>query len=339
MSKIFVLGYFGLNTNQLDGQTIKTRDIYRLACEQQDNVSYYDTEDFKYNKFSILKMFWNIIICKTLIYLPAHNNLKVIFPIIFLISKLFRVRIHYFVVGGWLSEYISSLWMHRLMLKKISGVHVETHKLKNELMHEYQFMNVDIFPNFRYFDTTFKPKVTTRVDQLKVVFVSRVEQSKGLDTLVNVANVIEQQHLNTSITFDFYGQLRDDYYQRFMTSYKCFTYKGVLQPDEVMSTLRKYDVLIFPTHYSGEGCPGILVEAMAVGLPIVASDWKYNNEFVRDGLNGFLCEVYNHNSYFMALTELQKNPKLRDEMSVNSLKMSKYFSAEYAKDLMKLIIG
>lgn len=34
MMKILVLGYFGYQTNQLDGQTVKTRDLYRLAKEQ-----------------------------------------------------------------------------------------------------------------------------------------------------------------------------------------------------------------------------------------------------------------------------------------------------------------
>ena len=50
MKRILVLGYFGYNTNQLDGQTVKTRDIYRLVEEQAGGkVDYYDTEDFQFN--------------------------------------------------------------------------------------------------------------------------------------------------------------------------------------------------------------------------------------------------------------------------------------------------
>ena len=37
MSKVLVLGYFGYQTNQLDGQTVKTRDVYRLAKELRQN--------------------------------------------------------------------------------------------------------------------------------------------------------------------------------------------------------------------------------------------------------------------------------------------------------------
>ena len=97
MKSILVLGYFGYSTNQLDGQTVKTRDIYKLVESQaKGKVDYYDTEDFKYHKLSIFKMFWKVIRCRTLLYLPAHNNLKAIFPIIYVLSVLFRFKIHYF---------------------------------------------------------------------------------------------------------------------------------------------------------------------------------------------------------------------------------------------------
>jgi len=68
---LLVLGYFGYRTGKLDGQTVKTRDLYRLLGEcAGDSVDYYDTEEFKYNKLSLLKMFWKVMRCKTLYYLP-----------------------------------------------------------------------------------------------------------------------------------------------------------------------------------------------------------------------------------------------------------------------------
>ena len=82
--------------------------------------------------------------------------------------------------------------------------------------------------------------------------------------------------LEGKICMDFYGQKKDDYFDVNLANSKFYTYRGVLQPNEVIPNLQKYDALIFPTHYEGEGCPGILVEALSAALPIVASDWKYN---------------------------------------------------------------
>lgn len=90
-------------------------------------------------------MFWNVICCKKLIYLPAHNNLKIFFPIIFILSRLFRVEIYYLVVGGWLREFLKNLPIHRYMLKRIRGIYAETKRLKKELEEYYDFKNVSIF--------------------------------------------------------------------------------------------------------------------------------------------------------------------------------------------------
>ena len=93
---LLVLGYFGYRTNQLDGQTIKTRDLYKLLeKEKGNNICHFDTQDFQYEKVSVFFLLRRLITCKTLCYLPAHNNLKYIFPVVFLLSKIFRFKILY----------------------------------------------------------------------------------------------------------------------------------------------------------------------------------------------------------------------------------------------------
>ena len=509
MKKVLVLGYFGYNSNQLDGQTVKTRDVYRLVYEQTNgDVDYYDTEDFQFRKLSIFKMFWKVIRCRTLFYLPAHNNLKYIFPIIYVLSAIFRVRIHYFVVGGWLREFLMSLPLHRAMLRRSEGIHVETNRLKDELEEYFHYENVDIFPNFRFF--YFDPKrfeseklrivFMARVNKMKgldwifelaeaieeqhlqdhfsitfygpileedkkyfeenvlrfsfieykgfgepkeihqtlskydvmllpthyyteglpgsvvdayisgipvivsewkhslefvengvsgfivpfengqkdlidkvlllekdrnllhqlqanalqmrmvyappslekilsggglrICFVSRVEQSKGLDTLMKVAQRLSALQLENYVSIDFYGQKKDDFFDVNLTNIEMFSYKGVLQPNEVIPTLLKYDALIFPTHYDGEGCPGILVEALSAALPIIASDWKYNSEFVKDGVNGFLCDTFDAEAYIKAIFALT-DPVLRTKMSKQSYIKSKDFAINTAIEKVK----
>ena len=185
MNKVLVLGYFGNLTNQLDGQTVKTRDVYRLAKEQLNNctVDYFDTQELKRNKFFIFKMFWKVMCCKTLFYLPAQNNLKVFFPVIFILSQFFRFGIHYFVVGGWLREFLMSLPLHRWMLSRIEGIHAETKRLKKELEECFHYENVDIFPNSRFFN--YNPK-QYESEKLRIVFMARVNKMKGLDWILYV---------------------------------------------------------------------------------------------------------------------------------------------------------
>lgn len=510
MKKILVLGYFGYQTNQLDGQTVKTRDVYRLAKEQLTDcdVEYFDTQSLQKSKLLLFKMFFKVMCCKTLFYLPAHNNLKVFFPVIFILSQLFRFKIHYFVVGGWLREYLTHLPIHRFMLSRIKGIHTETKRLKKELEGYYSFNNVDIFPNFRFFEFTPKPSESEKLrivfmarvmkqkgldwifdladyisehnlqDKYSITFfgseteeekeyfennvakydfveykgtlqpkeihetlskydvmllpthfyteglpgsvvdayisgipviatewkhshefvddgksgfivpfengkqqmidrvmyleedrtllremkanalikrmefappkldnliggwvitlcyVSRVEKSKGLDTLKKMSMILSEDGLDKYIKVDFYGQKTDTYFAEYLNDIEIYQYKGVLQPNEVIPTLKKYDALIFPTHYEGEGCPGILVEALSASLPIIASDWKYNNEFVTNGDNGFLCDPFNANEYIEAIKVLLSNRTLRKRMAEQSYIRSEEFSASNARMLL-----
>ena len=327
MSKKLVLGYFGFNTNQLDGQTVKTRDLYRLVCEQYEDVSYYDTEDFKYNKLSIFKMFWNVIICKNLIYLPAHNNLKVIFPIIFLLSKLFRVRIHYFVVGGWLREFIKHLPIHRFMLKHISGIHTETNRMKNELQEFYQFKNVDVFPNFRFFD--FEPDRILG-DKLRLVFMARVNKLKGLDWIFNLAQYIQENNLEDEVSITFYGPILEDdrtYFETEIEKYKFTNYKGVLQPNEIHQALNDYDLMLLPTHYFTEGLPGSIVDAYISGIPVIATEWKHSHEFIDDGITGFVIPFEHGEEALIEKVLLLNNDRnLLKRLQDNALAKRKEFS-------------
>ena len=328
MNKILVLGYFGYNTNQLDGQTVKTRDIYRLAKEQLSAVvSYYDTEDFQFNKLSIFKMFWNVICCNTLIYLPAHNNLKFIFPIIYCLSVLFRVRIHYFVVGGWLREFLGNLPIHRFMLAHISTIHAETRQLKSELEDYYHFQNVDIFPNFRFFN--FNPHRTESM-KLRLVFMARINKMKGLDWIFHFAEYIQKNHLSEKFELSFYGPIHDDdrqYFEGSLKLYPFMKYYGVLQPAEIHQTLSQYDVMLLPTHYYTEGLPGSIVDAYISGIPVIATEWKHAHEFIEDGKSGFIIPFENGEGVLIErILKLESDRHLLSEMQKYALEKRNEFA-------------
>lgn len=295
MKRILVLGYFGYLTNQLDGQTVKTRDVYRLAKEQSGDysVDYFDTQDLKKNKLLVLRMFWKVIQCDTLFYLPAHNNLKVFFPIIFIFSRLFRFKIHYFVVGGWLREYLTNRPVHRCMISRINGIHAETKRLKNELEEYYNFKNVDIFPNFRFFD--FEPK-HSESKKLRIVFMARVMMQKGIDWIFKLAEHIATNKLQDKYSITFYGpETNEDkeYFENNVAKYDFVEYLGSLQPNEIHETLSQYDVMLLPTHFYTEGLPGSIVDAYISGIPVIVTEWKHSHEFVEDGKSGYIVSFEN----------------------------------------------
>jgi glycosyltransferase involved in cell wall biosynthesis len=82
--------------------------------------------------------------------------------------------------------------------------------------------------------------------------------------------------------------------------------------DDVPAVLAAVDCFVFPSHY--EGLPGALLEAMAAGCPIVATDIEGNDELVTDGRTGLLVPVEDPAGLAAGLTRL-----LTDETLANRL--------------------
>ena len=66
---------------------------------------------------------------------------------------------------------------------------------------------------------------------------------------------------------------------------------GPLGSTEVPRVLEEHDVLIFPSYHSGEGLPGIIIEAFQLGLPVIAADWRSVPELVEHEVNGLLVDA------------------------------------------------
>lgn len=68
-----------------------------------------------------------------------------------------------------------------------------------------------------------------------------------------------------------------------------------------------------------------LIEAMAFGKPLVASNIKGNRECVRHGYNGFLCTPRRPQEFVAAIGTLRREKDLYHQMEHNCLAMSKEF--------------
>ena len=55
----------------------------------------------------------------------------------------------------------------------------------------------------------------------------------------------------------------------------------------------------------------MVLEAMATGLPVIASDVSGNTQLVRDGQSGFLCALDDETAFANALVNLASNAQQR----------------------------
>ncbi len=75
-----------------------------------------------------------------------------------------------------------------------------------------------------------------------------------------------------------------------------------------------------------EGLPFNIMEAMSVGLPVIASKVKGHTDLIIPNENGFLFEYNDVNDFCSYIKILCKNKELRDKMSIKSKSFSKRYS-------------
>jgi glycosyltransferase involved in cell wall biosynthesis len=90
---------------------------------------------------------------------------------------------------------------------------------------------------------------------------------------------------------------------------RSFTYLGARPPEEVREIMGAADVLLNTSHH--EGMPGAVLEAMAAGLPLIASAVPGNCSLIRHGENGLLFAPGNGAELVEAVVRLARESGLR----------------------------
>ncbi|MDR3647634.1 MAG: glycosyltransferase family 4 protein [Acidimicrobiales bacterium] len=83
---------------------------------------------------------------------------------------------------------------------------------------------------------------------------------------------------------------------------------------DVAEVLRGADVFVFPSLPTGEGMPGVLIEAGLTGLPVVATAVPGVRSIVEDGTSGFIVDVDDLDAMVEATSRLLLWPGLRQAM-------------------------
>ena len=107
-------------------------------------------------------------------------------------------------------------------------------------------------------------------------------------------------------------------------------YKGY--QNEIIEYIKNSDIIVLPSYR--EGMPKILIEANAVGRPIIATNVPGCKECVIDGVNGYLCEPKNTFSLINAFNKIIDNKDNFETMSKQSRIIAETkFSIEYVNKM------
>jgi glycosyltransferase involved in cell wall biosynthesis len=111
----------------------------------------------------------------------------------------------------------------------------------------------------------------------RFIFCSHIKPSKGIFELIDAV-----ENLGKDVVVDVYGPFRDGLGEDVFRTCRIVKYCGVLSPEQVAPTLERYDALLFPTYFEGEGYPGIIIEAYQAGIPVITTRWRSVPDIVHE---------------------------------------------------------
>ncbi len=247
-------------------------------------------------------------------------------------------------LGGDLGRYVSghNLLARRyltLILRSYTGVFAQTQQLHGELL-DLSCFNSHYLPGYRQPPLALLPKHDG--PGLRLVFLSQIVREKGPFLLLDAVQQIAREG-EINVSCDFFGPVladdRTEFFDRVAVTPGA-RYCGVVEAGKGSMLMSAYDALAFPTFYAGEGHPGVIIEAMQAGLPIITSRHGAIVELVLDGDNGFLVPVNDSEALVAAIRRLALNQPLRERMAASSLERSKAYSTDTViPNLLALIFG
>lgn len=126
-----------------------------------------------------------------------------------------------------------------------------------------------------------------------IIFLGRLAESKGLNEIIEAVQKLKNDDFQFRFECFGAGEMKD-FFVLEMTKIlgDKFFYGGVTAGAEKWKALSRADVFLLPSRY-GEGLPVAMLEAMAAGCVVVASEMASVGAVVSDGENGFLVEPKN----------------------------------------------
>ncbi len=168
----------------------------------------------------------------------------------------------------------------------------------------YNGIDVEAFANARPAD------LGTSEGQIIVGFVGRFEERKGIAELMRAWPRVAAAVGNARLVLAGSGGALDTEVRRWVGATKNVHAIGFR--DDMAAVMKSFDILVVPSHFEGFGI--VIAEALAAGVPVVASRASNLPELLDDGVEGRLVPVRDADALADAVIELALAGGLRSRM-------------------------
>lgn len=294
--KIILIGAVDEGHAATGGETMKNQLFVERFNLFFDNVIVVDTYHWRKRPWCLVRMLWVLLFNRGANVVISSSPDSAQHLLKFLGTFRLKKNVWYWVVGGSFHEKVKAGIYRTKYLRFLRAVIVQGVSMEQTLR-ECGVRQAVYVPNSKPMD--YFPVLSERNDGIiRFVFLSRISPSKGCDLIFDCVRALEEKGYAGRFVVDFYGEPEAGYAREFeqkVSGADSVFYRGYLNMRNQTSydLLAQYDVMLFPTFWQGEGFPGVVIDAMIAGLPLIATDWNLNREVIGDGVTGRIIPARN----------------------------------------------
>lgn len=165
------------------------------------------------------------------------------------------------------------------------------------------------------------PKKTNDIKRNKtVVSVGRLERQKDHKTLLKAFAIVQRKFPDYKLIIYGEGKLRGELEEKIKSLNMQDSVMLPGKTEDIYNKIINSRVFVFSSLY--EGYPNALIEAMALGLPVVSTKCGYGpSEVIKEGYNGFLVPIGNGREMAKKIEYLIENNPEAEQMGRNATEL------------------
>ena len=174
-------------------------------------------------------------------------------------------------------------------------------------------------------------------EAVNVLFLSRVERPKGIFETIDSIRNLQARHPKISLTIAGTGSELENV-KEYVKDNKLenVEFLGWISGKEKLKALVQSDIFVLASYT--EGMPICVLEAMAVGKPVITTDVGAIKDFFEDGAMGLKVKVKDAKDIEKKVEKLFLEPNLREIMGEYNMKYAKeHFAPEQVRKRLESI--
>ncbi len=240
-----------------------------------------------------------------------------------------HLKIPYVVWGQGSDIYLPGSFIrmaYKTILKNADAVLALTEDMKQRML-EISNRDISVVPNGIGLEQfNIKSGEKKKGNSKTIIFVGRLHPVKGVSYLIEAMAIVHRGMADAKLILvgDGTERSRLEKLVEKLDLNGCIQFTGQVQQERIPTMLQQADLFALPSLSESFGI--VNLEAMAAGLPIVATNVGGIPDIVVEGVNGYLVNAKRPSEIADRIIMLLWNDKIREEISVNNMEKAKLYA-------------